>query len=126
MELIKKCFNRVVGWLAWPFSKLTHLAMEYTVPLYAQLKGVKGIKWTAGIIAKTVLGMGLVFALGLAIAGGIILAITGLTLLLGLILPSLLANVIAVFGTMYLAYSVGEVVRAELPAEIVAEVEIEA
>jgi hypothetical protein len=126
MELIKNCFNRVVAWIAWPFSKLANLATEYTLPLYAQLKGIKGIKWTTGTIAKTVLGMGLVFALGLAVAGGIILAITGLTLLLGLILPSLLANVIAVFGTMYLAYSVGEVVRAELPAEIVVEVEMEA
>jgi hypothetical protein len=114
MNVIKKWFHRIIGWFAAPIAKTQTAIAKCMAPLIAIKNGIK-IDWTLRLIGKVVLGGLLAMTLAMCLTAGIILSIAGLTLLFGLLLPSLVANVLAILITGYLIHCVYEAEHALRP-----------
>lgn len=123
MDFIKKWFNKVIGWIAYPIAKAQDTFTEYLGPAIVHLRGQAQIKWDWKCVGKCALGILLIGLTAATIAVAGVLTIVGLTLLLALILPSLLANTIAVLLTIKLMYEVYQSVKEQTADEIVIEVE---
>lgn len=126
MNFIRKWFNRIIGWIAAPIAKTLDKAAELTAPLVARFALGLKVDWTFKTIGKVLLGALLVGALLLFTSAAVILSIVGFTQVLALVLPVLLANLLAVAGTLFVAYRVLEATKVQRADEIVVTVEVQA
>jgi hypothetical protein len=119
MNFIKKWYKRIVGWLAAPIAQAMDLVAEYTAPLIAVTNGIK-IDWSWRLLGRLCLAGLVLLGAMIYVAFGIILSIAGLTLLFGLLLNPLVANILALMGVGYVAYDVVKAIdvqRADVAAE---------
>jgi hypothetical protein len=121
MNFIKKWFNRVVGWIATPITKALDMATVYMEPLNIFVYQDADTDWTWKMVGRVILGGLLMLGAMIYITAGIILSIAGLTLLFGLLLPPLVANVVAIGAVGYVVYDVIKAINTQRAAEIVAE-----
>lgn len=120
MNFIKKWYNRIIGWIAYPVATALDLATEYTAPLAAMFRGIK-IDWSWKLLGRTLLGGVILMCAMVYIANAIVLSIAGLTLLFGLLLNPLVANILALLIVGYVAYDVNASIDAQRATEIVVE-----
>jgi hypothetical protein len=123
MNFLKKCFNRVVGWMAYPLAKSMDKMAQLFAPALVDLKSDRSVKWTWKAVGQVVMGFLLLIATSVALCVTFVGSIAGITLLLALVLPSLLANVIAILGTLYIGHCVFEVTDPMRADEIAIDVE---
>jgi hypothetical protein len=125
MNFLKKWFNKVISWMAHPIAMIVDKATALLGPAITYVNTNHNLKWSFKTIAKVVAGALLVVFLSLAIGALVVAGITGFTLLFALVLPSLLANLIAVLCVGYVAYQVFQKVDHYRADEIVIEIEVE-
>lgn len=124
MNFLKKCFNRVVGWMAYPLAKSMDKMAQLFAPALVDLKSDRSVKWTWKAVGQVVMGFLLLILTSVALCVTFVGSIAGITLLLALVLPSLLANVIAILSTLYIGHCVYEVTEPMRADEIAVDFEL--
>jgi hypothetical protein len=124
MNFLKKCFNRVIGWMAYPLAKSMDKMAQLFAPALVDLKSDRSVKWTWKAAGQVVMGFLLLILTSVALCVTFIGSIAGFTLLFALVLPSLMANVIAILGTLYIGYRVYEDTEPMRADEIAVDFEL--
>lgn len=107
MKTIKNAFNAVINFLAKWFDKGITKVAEMTTPLVMSICGWSKDPITFKMVGEFAMGIVGYIAGLIAIAYLSVVFMTGLTLLLGLVLPILAANLIACGLTIGLIFLVG-------------------
>lgn len=119
MNFIKRIFKKAFAFTVKHFTKVVCFAADLIRPLVTSLStSGKSVTWTE--IGKAICGIAIAVVVGNVTNALCVLALTALTMLFGLILPILLANLIAlalvVIGVVYFYIHVVDSIEAHYQA----------